>query len=332
MKNILVFPCGSEIALEVYNSLKDQKDINLIGGSGVDDNGKFVFSNYIGDIPMIYSDKFIPKIKEIVTQYNIDYIYPCIDIAILELKKHEEELKCKVIGSVFDTVDIVSMKSKTYNFFNKIIRVPKYVDISSDVTYPIFSKPDIGSSSRNTLLINDEVDLLYSKKKYPNNLNLEYLPGQEYTVDCFTNKDGKLILCKPRERSRIINGISVNTKFINDEKITEIAEKINNNLSFFGSWFFQLKKDTDDEYCLLEIASRFGGSSLINRILGVNFAYLNILMYDNDISVLSNDFDIEISRSLDIKVSHNLNYQTVYIDYEDTIVINNKLNLEAMKF
>jgi hypothetical protein len=53
MKKILVFPCGSEIALEVHRALKDQKDIELIGASSVDDHGKFVFDNYIGGIPMI---------------------------------------------------------------------------------------------------------------------------------------------------------------------------------------------------------------------------------------------------------------------------------------
>jgi hypothetical protein len=36
--NILVFPCGSEIGLEVYNSLFCQKDINLIGVNSVNDN------------------------------------------------------------------------------------------------------------------------------------------------------------------------------------------------------------------------------------------------------------------------------------------------------
>ena len=51
--NILVFPCGSEIGLEVYNSLFCQKDINLIGVNSVNDNGRFVYQNYIGDAPYI---------------------------------------------------------------------------------------------------------------------------------------------------------------------------------------------------------------------------------------------------------------------------------------
>ena len=47
MKNVLVFPCGSEIGLEIHNALKYSKDFNLFGGSSVDDHGKYVYKNYI---------------------------------------------------------------------------------------------------------------------------------------------------------------------------------------------------------------------------------------------------------------------------------------------
>ena len=45
-KNILVFPCGSEIALELYRALVHSKHFNLIGASSVDDHGRFVYHNY----------------------------------------------------------------------------------------------------------------------------------------------------------------------------------------------------------------------------------------------------------------------------------------------
>ena len=54
MKNILVFPCGSEIGLEIHNALKYSKDFKLFGGSSVDDYGKFVYANYISDIPFLF--------------------------------------------------------------------------------------------------------------------------------------------------------------------------------------------------------------------------------------------------------------------------------------
>ncbi|HPM11666.1 MAG TPA: hypothetical protein PK941_14605, partial [Paludibacter sp.] len=90
VRNILVFPCGSEIGLEVFRSVRYSSHFNLIGGSSVDDHGKFVFSNYIGDIPFVDSPFFIKKIKEIVRDKKIDAIYPTMDSVIAVLKKHEK--------------------------------------------------------------------------------------------------------------------------------------------------------------------------------------------------------------------------------------------------
>jgi hypothetical protein len=328
--NILVFPCGSEIGLEVYNSLFCQKDINLIGVNSVNDNGRFVYQNYIGDAPYIDDDNFIEFFKKIVEIHNIDYIIPAMDIAIYKLKKYEKELNCSVLASPIETLEIIRKKSSTYEFLKDKILTPKIINEKN--VYPIFSKPDIGSSSRNTIKIESDIDFEYAKNKFPNNILLEYLPGEEYTVDCFTDKKGDLKFVEARIRSRIHNGISVETNIIKDKKIFEIAKIINKNLILDGSWFFQLKKNINDEYCLLEIASRFAGSSVINRLRGINFSYLNILNQTGDIEIIKNDFSIVLGRALDIKTITNINYENVYIDYDDTLIIKNKVNTDALKF
>jgi hypothetical protein len=330
MKRILVFPCGSEIGLEVHRALKDQKDIELIGASSVDDHGKFVFDNYIGDIPMINDDNFLPTILKIVQEHNIDLIYPCMDIVITKLK-NSVLFEHMVIGSPKETVNICQSKFKIYLNFENIIRTPKIYSLSENYGFPMFSKPDIGSSSRNAFKINDQYDLDFYSRKYPNNLLLEYLPGDEFTVDCFTDKKGILKFVSARKRNRITNGISVNVQLINNLKINQIAEKINNTLPFNGSWFFQLKEDKYGEFCLLEIASRFGGSSVIQRFLGVNLPYLNILNEYYPIEILKNDFSIEVDRSLDVKSKIDIVFDKIYIDFDDTIIINDKVNTDMIK-
>lgn len=329
MINVLVFPCGSEIAFELYNCLSCQKDITLFGGTSIDDGGRFYFSNYINNIPFIDDDKFIEVVKNIVKQYKIDFIYPTMDLAITKLKTCEDQLGCKVLSSPKETVSILQRKSLTYEYFKNIIRVPR---ILTELEFPCFSKPDIGSSSRNTLLIDCEISYNYAKEKFPKNLILEYLPGEEYTVDCFSNNQGVLKFFSARKRKKIVNGISVETELITDKKIDEIANSINNNLKLIGPWFFQLKKDKYGKYCLLEIASRFAGSSIINRLRGVNFAYLNILKEFGDVEILLNDYDIEINKSFQTKIKTNITYDTVYIDFDDTIIINNSVNLQAIRF
>ena len=46
MKNVLVFPCGTEIGLEINAALRFIKFINLYGASSTDDNGRMVYENY----------------------------------------------------------------------------------------------------------------------------------------------------------------------------------------------------------------------------------------------------------------------------------------------
>src|SRR5665213_4206811 len=113
-KNILVFPCGSEIALEIFRSLKYSTHFNLIGGSSTDDHGKYIYEDYIGGIPYITDENFIPVMKKIADDRNIDAIYPTMDAVIVELKKHEEELGCKVISADLAVVETCLSKSETY--------------------------------------------------------------------------------------------------------------------------------------------------------------------------------------------------------------------------
>lgn len=332
MINVLVFPCGSEIALEVHRSLSTQKDINLIGVSSVDDHGMFVFDNYISNAPYINDNNFINFFQDIVNKYDIDFIYPCMDIIINHFINNQDKFNCKIISSPKETVNICTSKLKTYNKLKDVVLVPNVLTKGNITEYPVFSKPEIGASSRGTVKINNYRDLEYWTNVYPNNLLLEYLPGDEYTIDCFTDKKRNLLFVGPRKRNRITNGISVCTTIVKDPKLFELATKLNNELTFNGSWFFQVKKNNLGEYCLMEISSRFGGSSVIHRLLGVNFSYLNILneLYDN-IQIIFNDFNIQFDRSLDIKTKIDLNYNNVYIDFDDTIIVNNKINLEAIQ-
>jgi hypothetical protein len=122
--NILVFPCGSEIGLEIHRALKNSIHFKLIGGSSVNDHGRFVFENYIDKIPFIDNEEFLPTLKKLTTNYKIDAIYPTMDKVIEVLKKNEEYLCCKVISSSTTTTEICLSKSKTYELLKDTIKVP----------------------------------------------------------------------------------------------------------------------------------------------------------------------------------------------------------------
>ncbi|MCI8938503.1 MAG: ATP-grasp domain-containing protein [Dorea sp.] len=335
VKNVLVFPCGSEIALEVYRSLKHSKHFHLIGANSVSDHGRFVFEDYISGVPFVSEKQFVYHMKNIIERYHIDYIYPTMDYVITVLKEQEEELGCYVVASPVETTQICLSKRTTYDLLDSIVPIPKEYKLNDEMTFPVFCKPNIGYGSRKVKMVKDRETLETYLREHSDTMILEYLPGREYTVDCFTDKKGNLLFCGTRVRNRITNGISVNTQTIKDDEIFKnIAKQINSTLTFRGAWFIQLKKRADGELVLLEIASRMGGSSALYRARGINFAELTLFdAMDRPISVIDNGYNAEMDRAFDNCFKLDLDYDEVYIDYDDTIILNKcQYNLEAVKF
>lgn len=332
MKNILVFPCGSEIGLEIYRSLEYSKDIKLFGGSSTDDHGKFVYKNYIDKIPYVTEKNFISQINKIVKKYKIDFIFPAHDSVLVELTKHKDKIDAIIIASPWETCEICRSKKKTYNLFSNEIKTPNVFKLSSNLNYPVFIKPDQGQGSVGTQKVYNYQDLLYAIKKNPDILILEYLPGKEYTIDCFTNKEGKLIFIQGRQRIRISNGISVNSKPTSNIKFNEIAEIINNKIKLRGVWFFQVKEDINGNLSLLEIEPRVAGTMSLSRVQGVNLPLLSFYDFsDKNVNIIKNNYEVEIDRALEAKYKTNIGfYDKVYIDLDDTLIINDMVNIKLI--
>lgn len=335
MKNVLIFPAGSEIGLELNKSLKFSTHFNIIAASSVEDHARFVFKNYIDGVPFITDKNFIDHINKLVEKYKIDYIFPAHDSVVVELSKafKENNLKCPVITSKFEVANLCRSKKDTYNLFKDIIVTPKMLNKEEIKTgdFPLFLKPDIGQGSKGTCKVNSIDELQFNLDKDPSLLILEYLPGEEYTVDCFTNYKGELLFAEGRTRKRISNGISVNAIAAKDHRFKEIAKKINEKLEFQGMWFFQVKEDINGELSLLEISPRVAGTMGYHRSKGVNLPLLALFDKQGyDVNILKNNYNLEMDRALDNQFKAEIDFEHVYIDLDDTIILNDKVNPDVI--
>jgi len=331
---ILIFPGGTEVGLEINKSLCFIKNIELFStGSDVSNPAPFFYKNHF-IIPTIYEKNWINALNNIVMQFNIDYIFPAYDDIIVELKRNEDKIKSKIISSPLETCLSTRLKSKIYKKFKDFLPVPhQYESISDIKEFPLFLKPDKGQGSQDTFLVENMEELKVIMKKKKNLIILEYLPGKEYTVDCFSSRTKGLLFCEGRERVRIRSGISVNSKIVINEKFLTYANIISKRLSFYGAWFFQLKEDSNGVLKLMEIAPRIAGTMALNRVRGINFPLLSI--YENEgvnIDILKNLYEIEIDRAFQNRYEISLSYNTVYLDLDDTLILKNKVNLLVIKF
>lgn len=305
MKKVLVFPCGSEIGLEIHRALKDSKHFKLYGASSVPDHGEAVFQNYIPDVLPVNHPGFITDISVICDLHKIDYIFPAHDDVLLALTEHRDKLSAEVIAPDVETVKVCRFKAETYKVFPEIS--PKVFPKNQMPTaglYPVFVKPNRGQGSAGCVKVNNPNEWAMATKG-PDFLTVENLPGAEFTVDCFTDRFGKLRFCEGRVRGRVKMGISVGTRRVEHLRFNEIAEFITSRLQMQGQWFFQVKEDRNGELKLLEIAPRAAGSSGLWRAYGINLPETTLLdrMLDSEIPVrrfrLDKGIQVEMSRALD---------------------------------
>ena len=186
--------------------------------------------------------------------------------------------------------------------------------------YPVFVKPDRGAGAQGAQIVLYPDELTTILRRTEGLIILEYLPGDEYTVDCFTDRRAGLLFCGGRQRVRIRSGISMNCRPVSEQTFKELARAISSRLTFHGAWFFQLKKDHDGSLKLLEVAPRIAGTMALYRVQGINFPLLSLYEQEGvSVSILRNHVNVEIDRCLINRYRHDLKYDVVYIDLDDTL-------------
>ena len=332
--NVMIFPAGTEIGLEIHNALKMSKFVNVFGASSIMDHSMSVYKNIIFPIPFFNENHFIEEINVAIERNNIDYIYPARDDVQLFLMQNRDKIHCKIVSSPLETVEICRSKLKTYHNLITQDFIPKlYSNINEIVSYPVFFKPSVGEGSNGVRKVNSREEL--SDKDFNNqNVICEYLPSMEYTIDCFTDKNGFLKIIKMRDRSRIKAGISVHSKIMEtDKQIEYIANALNGKFDFVGAWFFQVKKDACGNYKLMEVSPRIPGTMGLSRNCGINFPLLTLYTFESiDVDIIDNNYEIELDRAFINRYSINIKYDYVYVDLDDTLIVDNKVNQFLIMF
>lgn len=327
---ILVVPSSTEIAHEIIRSLKDLKNVELYGANSIDAYNELPKNKCVIGIPYIGDENFITAIQDLIEENNITHVFPAHDSASLKLSKHAKELKAKVISSSFITNNIARSKRATYEALQNSIRVPKLFEKEDLLTFPLFVKPDVGQGSVGAFKLNSAQDL---DNVTSNDLICEFLPGEEYTVDCISDSKGKLLDASPRRRETMRNGIAVKTSLVLDKsEFIDLAEQINLVIDFKGAWFFQVKRDSGNQLCLLEIATRIAGSMITSRFNGINYAELSLLIAEEvPVTSITNGLDVTLYRNLSYQFETNLRYETIYSDFDDCLIFGDKVNADLVK-
>lgn len=333
--NVLVFPGGMENGIEIFNSLRYCKEISLFSASSNFPNQAFYLYQNNHICSDVRSSQWVDELNSIIHDCHIDIVYPANSIVIDALQSKKKLIQTDILLPEDDVLNTTRSKKNTINTLKDVIPTPIcYNDIQSVTSFPVFAKPDKGYGSQGATVINDIVAL--SNIDFNSYIIQELLPGKEYTIDCFSDYNGELLFSSGRERSRIRMGTSMHAEPITTELesyFKNCAIQILKKILITGAWFFQMKEDKDGQLKLLEIDVRIAGTMCYNRCKGVNFPLLSIYnFYKLPVSILENNNYITLDRCLRNRYIFNYEYDTVYIDLDDTIIVDNLVNTDMIKF
>jgi hypothetical protein len=335
LKRVLVFPGGTEVGLEIWRSLRWHRQVELYSaGAPVSNHAPYVFARHF-EVPMVTDPRWFPILKEIVERERIDFIFPGHDDIVEALAQHRDDLRALVVTSPTETCETCRYKSRTYDALSGVVPIPRRYSAAAEVdAFPVFARPDRGQGSQDAHLVADaselEALLLRAPGRY---IVTEYLPGEEFTVDCLTDREGRLIYCAGRRRIRVRNGISVDTVTVDNPTFQEYATAINRRLRLRGGWFFQVKFSKQGTLTLLEVAPRIAGAMALDRVRGVNIALLSLFIVQGmDVEVLPNPMPVEMDRALTNRYRFDLRFTRAYLDLDDSLIVRGQVNTELVQF
>ncbi|MBQ7410831.1 MAG: ATP-grasp domain-containing protein [Clostridia bacterium] len=316
-KRVLILNCGTLASTDINMSLRYNDEFEIWGASTNKNHGVYVYEKYIDDIPNISDENFIKILNQKIEEYDFKFIFaPHEDLALF-MQEHKDEINATIVCSEYETALLCRYKSKTYEKMKEYDFIPKTFKKDEVEEYPVFVKKDNDQGGRHAYKVQNREELeLYAASD--DMIICEFLPGEEVTIDCFTNKNGKLLYCNPRAADRMLAGIDVHARRIElSDEIKYIAESLNKEIKFRGFWFFQIKKDINGKFKLLEIATRLAGAFALNKSLDVNLPLMALKDFDGqDVEILFNDIKVEVDKQFFSKFLMDIEYEEVYIDFE----------------
>lgn len=330
----LVFPSGTEVALEIARALEHSVHVELYGASSRDDHGVLSFPRY-ASVPSITDTAFDERFAELLADWRIELVFATHDSVHEYLASRVDAWGVRLVNGDPEAARVARCKSATYALFKEMPWIPRcYADINEIPLWPVVVKPSRGQGGQAVRIASNSTALMAALETVPEPVICEYLPGEELTVDCFTTYDGCLLYVGARTRERVVGGVAMRSRLlVSDPCIDGIAAIIDRRLNMRGPWFFQVKRDERGSWKLLEISCRLATGSAVQRAAGVNLPLLAIQDHlQRNLRVLLEPRMCLLERRLENSVVLDYDFSTCYIDLDDTLVCGGLANPQAMRF
>lgn len=271
--NVLISSAGRRVALmEAFRD--DLAALGLEGAVYATDMSDLSAAWHSSDeafaVPPCTAEGFIPRMLQICEQHSIRLLVPTIDPELGVLAQHRSDFEAvgtHVHVSCPETVAIGGDKVSTHRWLSEAglptVRQAPPEDVLAEPeswTWPLLVKPVHGSSSRGVAIVEEPAALEAATRREPYIVQ-SIAPGQEYTVSCFVDSQGRARCAVPRKRLETRGGEVSKGVTFRHEGLEELAMRACESLpGARGALNIQIFLDEDSGALnIIELNARFGG-------------------------------------------------------------------------
>jgi carbamoyl-phosphate synthase large subunit len=319
MYRVLVFPSSNEPGLETLQALSKSNKVTLFGGSSYDrgfDPSRLLIQRHL-QCPALSDEGFESGMRALIAEHRIDVVFPTVDKVVAEMAAWEVE-RAAIVAPRAEMASLLLSKRRTYERLAGVVPVPQVYDKGAEPELPAYAKPDVGAGGREALKLSSPEDVCIARQR--NLLVQEFLPGEEYTVDCLGDLAGRLLFCNVRLRGVVNRGIALGTSSLEHPEIESHLRGIAREMAIAGPWFAQFKAAADGTLKLLEVNARVAGSMTLTRLAGVNIPLIALFLFTGHAITVPRPLKgVRLNRFLRT-VGEIADFDAVIWDLDDTII------------
>lgn len=278
---ILITGAGGAAAISVWKSLDAQHELHMADMDPLASGLYLVPADRRLIIPRGDSAELVPALFEACKARGIEALLPTVDAELAPVAA--EQARFAAIGvqlpiSPVDCLRICRDKQLLMEAVKGKVPIPENEPLTEAVadrvaSFPRLIKPRSGAGSRGVAKINSRDDLS-AVPKDGSYLLQEFLPGEEYSVDVYVARDGRVVGAVPRERMKIDSGIAIVSRTLNLPEVIQSAVKTAEIIGIRGTANVQFKRASDGVFKLLEVNPRYPGTLPLTGAAGIDMPRL----------------------------------------------------------
>jgi carbamoyl-phosphate synthase large subunit len=280
--NILFTCAGRRVAL--LHAFRRAMDKLGVAGKIVASDKTYTSSAFqsadVGELlPPVGRIEYIPAMLDLVAKHRIGLVVPLTDLDLRSLgrQKHRfaEAGAAVMIGDEQD-IRLCRDKAATNELFGRAglgtIKTLSLQEFYREPFYPCFVKPIRGSAGIATGVITNEKELRAHIATYGELLLVqEYVPGQEYTIDMYRDREGVVRCAVPRQRLAVRAGEVSKGIAVKDDQLIEASVKLAGLLGgVWGVFCAQCRRQEGGKPRFFEVNPRFGGGAPLSIAAGAD--------------------------------------------------------------